>query len=293
MCVFCIQMQILEIMHESWGSFSLLFRILSYQLTFDPFNWHFILYPLCLWKTNLSFSFRLCAILKNIKSAWFIHCNLALFWEFAFSFLVLCLIFLNEKTQWAFIFLSYLLCSLILLRYLQLYLLKFYISSIDICFNWYLLWELWYLVSWFYFTWYLSSNILSFGIFASSWYLIFNWCLISHVLFDSIPIDISHFMCWCVLESIICWFDLSSIMCWFGFWYNLDNHFMSHFGVPSCFSWCFCPNCISLGSRKSLHAYLLIYIPYGMLVFLLQYIGYTPPNPKSAVATVRRRSPEP
>ena len=87
----------------------------------------------------------------------------------------------------------------------------------------------------------------------------FNWCLISHVLFDLIPFDI-YFMCW---------FDLSYIICWLGFWYNLDNLFVSHFGVlSSWFTWCFWPNCISLGSRKSMHAYLLVYICYGMIVFL-------------------------
>ena len=115
------------------------------------------------------------------------------------------------------------------------------------------------------------------GIFSPSWYLIFNWCLIDHVLFwfDSYWY---HTSCVDVFwnQSYV---DLifSSIMCWFGFWDNLDNLFVSHFGVlSSWFTWCFRPNCISFGSWKTLHVYSLIYILYGMFVFLVPiYRGYS------------------
>ena len=104
--------------------------------------------------------------------------------------------------------------------------------------------------------------------------------------FDSIPFDITLHVLMCFgFNHMLIWFvlnHLSSIMCWFGFWYNLDNHFLSLFVVLSWFTWCFCPNYISFGSRKSLHACLLSYIVIACLSFLIQYIGYTPPNPKSA-----------
>ena len=46
-CIFYSNANI-NIMHESWGSFRLLFGTLSYQSTFDPFNWHLI-FILCVY----------------------------------------------------------------------------------------------------------------------------------------------------------------------------------------------------------------------------------------------------
>ena len=77
------------------------------------------------------------------------------------------------------------------------YHMEFDISSIDICFNWYLLWEFWYLI--FFILLYLISvkYYPLLGIFSPSWYLFFNWCLIDHVLFDLTPFDISlHVLIW-------------------------------------------------------------------------------------------------
>ena len=135
----------------------------------------------------------------------------------------------------------------------------------------------------FYFTWFRSSitlflvSFLLVDIFCFNWYLIFNWCLIDHLLcwFDSFWY---HTSCVDVFwnQSFVV-LILSSIMCWFGFWYNLDNLVVSHFGVSS--SWvtlCFRPNDISFGFWKTLHVYSRTYIFYVMLAFLVPiYRGYS------------------
>ena len=90
---------------------------------------------------------------------------------------------------------------------------------------------------------------------------------------------LSHFMCWCVFGINHLLLLVPSQSC-------VDLDFDIIWTTISCHtlvcSLCFCPNCISFGSRKSLHACLLIYIVIACLSFLIQYIGYTPPNPKSA-----------
>ena len=67
----------LKIMHEFRGSFPLLFRTLSYQSIFDPFNWHLISI-LCVYERQTFFLLMLCAIMKSVESVWFIWCYLAL-----------------------------------------------------------------------------------------------------------------------------------------------------------------------------------------------------------------------
>ena len=49
----------LKIMHEYLGSSPLLFRTLSYQLIFDPFNWHMI-FTLCVYGRQTFFLDALC-----------------------------------------------------------------------------------------------------------------------------------------------------------------------------------------------------------------------------------------
>jgi len=93
---------------------------------------------------------------------------------------------------------------------------------------------------------------------------------------------ISHLMCWCVMESIICWFDFSSIICWFGFWYNLDNHFLSHLGVPLLVYLVFLSKLYLVWFLKVFTCMFTIIYVLACLSFLIQYIGDTPPNPKSA-----------
>ena len=74
--------------------------------------------------------------------------------------------------------------------------LEFDIFYIDICFNWYLLWESWYLISLFYFTWFRSSIILflvSFlliGILFSFGVLSLMCCLIWFLLISHLCVDL-------------------------------------------------------------------------------------------------------
>ena len=111
------------------------------------------------------------------------------------------------------------------------------------------------------------------GIFSPIWYLIFQ--LVSYRSCVTLIrfLLISHFMCWCVLESIICWFDFSSIMCWFGFWYNLDN-LLCHTLVCSPLG--VFVQIVSHLVLKRLCMYILQHIYYmACLSFLIQYIEYS------------------
>ena len=104
-----------------------------------------------------------------------------------------------------------------------------------------------------------------------------NWCLIDHVLFWFDPywyltscVDVFWNQSYVDLIFSQSCVDLDFDIIWTTF-------FVSHFGVlSSWFTLCFRPNCISFGSCKSMHACLLVYILYVMLVFLVPiYRGYS------------------
>ena len=110
------------------------------------------------------------------------------------------------------------------------------------------------------------------GILSPSRYLIFQFVsyLSCVVWFDSYWYHTS-----CVDVFMLIQFLPQSCVIW------ILIKFGQPFGVTL---WCalflvylvFCPNCISFGSCKSMHAYLLVYLFYGMLVFLDPiYRGYS------------------
>ena len=107
------------------------------------------------------------------------------------------------------------------------------------------------------------------GILSPSWYLIFNWCLINHVLFwfdfywyHTSYVDVfwnQSFVDLIFPQSCV---DLDFDIIWTTF-------FVSHFGVlSSWFTLCFRPNCISFGSRKSFACSVTNLYYFNMLIFL-------------------------
>ena len=128
------------------------------------------------------------------------------FGSLAFSSLVLCLSY-SVRKPFEHIFFFHLICSLALPRYLQLVLIEIqyflhrylfqmiFIVRILIPYHFILL----YLIPVKYYP--------LLGILSPIWYLIFSIGVLSLMCCLIWFLLISHFMCWCVLESITCWFD--------------------------------------------------------------------------------------
>ena len=95
------------------------------------------------------------------------------------------------------------------------YWLEFNISFIDICSNWYLLWEFWYPFALFYFTWFRSSitlllvSFLLIDIIASIGVLSIICCV------DLIPFDITLHVLMCFgINHLLIWFFLNHLLIW-------------------------------------------------------------------------------